>query len=57
MSLCKFPKQIQPVQTNPFKLCKIKRKKFISGYPVTISYILIIARNQHGPYYIIVERI
>ena len=33
MSLCKFPKQIQPVQTNPFKLCKIKRKKFISGYP------------------------
>ena len=26
MSLCKFHKQIQPVQTNPFKLCKIKRK-------------------------------
>ena len=43
MSLCKFPKQIQPVQTNPFKLCKIERKMFISGYPVTISYILIIA--------------
>ena len=28
MSLCKFPKQIQPVQTNPFKLCKIKRKNY-----------------------------
>jgi hypothetical protein len=26
MSLCKLPKQIQSVQTNPFKLCKIKRK-------------------------------
>ena len=26
MSLCKFPKHIQPVQTNLFKLCNIKRK-------------------------------
>jgi hypothetical protein len=26
MSLCKFPEHIQPVQTNPFKLCKIKRE-------------------------------
>ena len=28
MSLCKFPKHIQPVQPNPFKLCKIKRKVY-----------------------------
>jgi hypothetical protein len=33
MSLCKFPKQIQPVQTNPFKLCKIKRKKVYQWLP------------------------